>query len=252
MASLVPTATADGVAVLELASPANRNALSRALRSDLAAALATVAADTAVRAVVLSHAGPAFSAGADLKEVGEPDPADVPSLGDLIIALRSCPKPVVAALDGPARAGGLGLVAACDLAIAADHITFAFTEVRLGVVPAVISAVVLPLLTQRWASDLLLTGRVFTSAEAVEAGLLTRCVSGSAREEALRVADELALGGPGAMAGTKALLRATTDTDSLRRQLDELTRLSETYFASEEGREGVRAFAERRRPAWVG
>src|SRR4051794_2445421 len=137
MEPLVRVTAEGGVATITLDSPRNRNALSRRLVASLREALTETIADDGVRVLVLTGAGPAFCAGADLKEqsASEPPP-DVPGLLTLI---WNSPKPVVARLNGPARAGGLGLVTACDLAVAPDTATFAFTEVRLGVVPAMIA-----------------------------------------------------------------------------------------------------------------
>jgi methylglutaconyl-CoA hydratase len=246
---LVHSTVSAGVATLTLDSPPNRNALSAQLMSELAAALAEAVASDAVRVVVLSHTGRVFCAGADLKATaaatasGDMPIASVPSL---LEALAASPKPVIARVGGPARAGGIGLVAACDLAVAGRSATFAFTEVRLGVVPAVISVPVLPLLTARAARELLLTGEVFDAERALAAGLLTAVVADEDLDaEVARYAGMLALGAPGALAATKALLRAPS-TDYA-----ELAALSARHFAGPEGREGVAAFTEKRRPSWA-
>ena len=135
-----------GVATLTLDSPANRNALSRAMRSQLRTALTEALADDAVRVVVLDHTGRVFCSGMDLSEAagGGAQDQGVREFPDLLEAIWSSPKPVVAVVRGPARAGGVGLLAACDVVVAGASATFAFSEVRLGIVPAVISAVVLP------------------------------------------------------------------------------------------------------------
>jgi methylglutaconyl-CoA hydratase len=164
MTELVRTAVRDGVATLTLDSPANRNALSAALIEQLLAGLAAAGRDPAVRAVVLSHTGPVFSSGADLRETlaaagsGRPP---VARLGEALLAIWECPKPVLARVAGPARAGGLGLIAAADIAVCAREASFAFTEVRIGVIPAVISATVLRRLQPRAAAELYLTGETF-------------------------------------------------------------------------------------------
>src|SRR5918993_2313311 len=158
---LVRSATARGVATLTLDSPANRNALSTALMGQLIDLLAAVAADDAVRVIVLTHTGPVFCSGADLKETAASYPSGtVPAgrMGDVLAAIDECPKPVVARVGGPARAGGIGLIAAADLAVCAQEATFAFTEVRIGVIPAVISSTVLRRLAPRAAPELFLTG----------------------------------------------------------------------------------------------
>ena len=150
--ALVRVSTARGVTTLTLDSPPNRNALSTALMTQLLDGLAAAVADDSVRVVVLDHTGPVFCSGADLKETAAAyGSGSVPAgmLGDVLVAVRECPKPVLAKVAGPARAGGLGLIAAADLAICAQEATFAFTEVRIGVVPAVISATVLRRLPPR-------------------------------------------------------------------------------------------------------
>lgn len=248
MTELVHSTVSRGVATLTLDSPANRNALSPALLATLLALLADAVADPAVRVVVLSHEGPVFCSGMDLKAVAAATESGMPvvDLPAVLTALSTAPKPVLARVGGAARAGGIGLLAACDLAVAAGSATFAFTEVRLGVVPAVISAPVLPLLRPRAARELFLTGEVFAAARALEIGLLTAVVpDGSLDAEVGRYAELLGLGAPGALAATKALLDAPS-TDYA-----ELAALSARHFASEEGREGVAAFRAKRRPSWA-
>jgi methylglutaconyl-CoA hydratase len=255
-APLVRAATVRGVATLTLDSPHNRNALSTALMRRLREALAAAVADDAVRVIVLDHAGPVFCSGIDLAEAAAAsagtaggDPAA--SLPGLLADVWECPKPVVARVAGPARAGGLGLVAAADVAICAEPATFAFTEVRLGVVPAVISAVVLPRLAPRAAARLFLTGEVFDGPAAARAGLVTAAVPAGELDAAVTaVCAELVRAGPGAHAGTKALLRRFAAPD-LRTDLAALAELSVGYFRSAEAREGMAAFRERRDPSWV-
>src|SRR3954470_19498497 len=211
MVALVRSDTARGVTTLTLDSPANRNALSSALISELLHGLAAAAADPAVRAIVLSHTGPVFCSGADLKESAGGVPA-AGRLGEVLDAIWNGAKPVVARVAGPARAGGLGLVAAADIAVCTTDATFAFSEVRIGVIPAVISATVLPRLAPRAAAELYLTGNVFDGVRAAEIGLVTAAVS--LEELDGRVAafcDSLVKGGTIALAGTKQLLRRKTD-----------------------------------------
>jgi methylglutaconyl-CoA hydratase len=207
-----------------------------------------------VRVIVLSHTGPVFCSGADLKETAEAAAAgEVPvsRLGDVLAALWESPKPVVARVGGPARAGGLGLVAAADIAVCAEEVTFAFTEVRLGVIPAVISATVLPRLAPRAAAELLLTGEPFDARRAVRIGLVTAAVPAAALDKTVaHYTASLLRGGPNALAGVKALLRRRTAGD-IRADLAELTDLSVGFFTSAEGREGVAALRDKRDPAWV-
>jgi methylglutaconyl-CoA hydratase len=210
--------------------------------------------DPAVRIVVISHTGPVFCSGADLKETAAAREAGrVPAemLADVLAALWEFPKPVVARVAGPARAGGLGLIAAADLAVCTREATFAFTEVRLGVIPAVISATVLPRLAPRAAAELYLTGEVFDGVRAAEVGLVTAAVTAEGLDGAVAAyCEALARGGPLALAGTKQLLRRTPMA-GIREELSELSGRSAGYFKSAEGREGMAAFREKRPPAWV-
>jgi methylglutaconyl-CoA hydratase len=251
---LVRTATAAGVTTLTLDSPANRNALSTPLMRELLDHLTAAVTDPAVRAVVLTHTGPVFCSGADLTETAEARadgriPADL--VGDVLAAIWEFPKPVVARVGGPARAGGLGLIAAADIAVCSEAATFAFSEVRLGVIPAIISAVVLPRLAPRAAAELYLTGNVFDGRRAAEIGLVTSAVPADELDAAVGAyVSSLVRGGPLALAGTKQLLRRTPQP-AIRADLAELSERSAGYFRSEEGREGVAAFREKRDAGWV-
>lgn len=252
--ALVRHQVSDGVATLTLDSQPNRNALSTTLVAQLRASLERAVADGTVRAIVLTHTGPVFSSGADLAETAAArERGEVPAvaLPELLTALWEAPKPVVARVAGPARAGGLGLIAACDIAVCTTECTFAFSEVRLGVIPAVISATVLRRMPARAAAELYLTGATFDGQRAAEIGLVTRAVPAAELDET--VAGYLAalkLAAPGALASAKTLLR-TAATRPMRAEWDELTALSARHFLSDEGREGVAAFREKRPPAWV-
>jgi methylglutaconyl-CoA hydratase len=252
--TLLRVDVANGVSTLTVDSPHNRNALSTALMTRFLTALSEAVADPAVRVIVVSHTGPVFCSGADLAETasaGEAGQLPARMLGDLLVALAECPKPVVARVGGPARAGGLGLIAAADIAVCADHATFAFSEVRIGVIPAVISATVLPRLAPRAAAELFLTGETFGAERAAEIGLVTAAVPAEALDATVRdYCAALLRGGPQALAGVKELLRRRPRA-TLRDEIAELTALSEQYFLSAEGREGVQAFREKRLPSWV-
>ncbi len=253
MPDLVHLEVARGVATVTLDSPHNRNALSAQLRRELSARLAATRDDDAVRVVVITHTGPVFCAGMDLRESRGAGAAaqGVNELPAILEAIWTCPKPVLARVAGPARAGGVGLVAACDIAVAGQGASFAFTEVRLGVVPAVISVTVLPRLLPRAAHELFLTGETFDAARAVAVGLITSAVPVERlNEEVRRFTDMLALGAPGALAATKALLRRQRPV-SIPADFAEMLALSAASFASAEGQEGMRAFAEKRPPSWV-
>jgi methylglutaconyl-CoA hydratase len=254
MPELVRSDTARGVATITLDSPANRNALSSALIEQLLAALRAAEDDAGVRAVVLSHTGPVFCSGADLAETAAAlaSNASTPPagrLGEVLATIWNGRKPVLVRVAGPARAGGLGLIAAADIAVCAADATFAFSEVRIGVIPAVISATVLPRLAPRAAAELYLTGETFDGARAAAIGLVTAAVPASGLDDAVaRYTDALLRGAPGALAGAKQLLRRGGD---LGAEIDALTELSVRYFGSPEGLEGVRAFREKRDASWV-
>ncbi|WP_461000750.1 enoyl-CoA hydratase-related protein [Streptomonospora sediminis] len=256
---LVHRTTERGIAVLTLDSPGNRNALSARLRADLAAALAAAMDDDTVRAVLLTGTGPAFCAGADLKEVaaeraGHPPAAPAPGMAELFSALMEAPKPVVARLNGPARAGGIGLVAAADIAIAPADATFAFSEVRIGVVPAIISVPVAARMHDRQLARYFLTGETFDAAAAAAAGLVTCAVP---REElgptSSAVLEGLRSAAPRALSATKDLLaRAGAVAPGERAaEIARMAELSAEYFAGEDAAEGRAAFLEKRSPNWV-
>jgi methylglutaconyl-CoA hydratase len=243
-AELVHLVVQSGIATVTLDSPANRNALSTQLQAELHDALEHSAGDDSVRVVVLDHTGPVFCAGMDLT-----GPRDaVNKFPGILERIWTHPKPVVAKLAGPARAGGVGIVAAADIAVAAHDVTFAFTEVRLGVVPAVISVTVLARLSPHAAHELLLTGETFGASRAVAVGLLNSAVPAEQLDaEVDRYTGMLVKGGPEALALTKQLLRAPTMSQNYAAMLE----LSAARFASAEGREGIRAFAEKRPASWV-
>lgn len=252
---LVRAATDRGVATVTLDSPHNRNALSTPLMNQLRAELAAAVADPAVRVVLLDHAGPVFCSGADLVETEqarESGQVPVATLADVLAELWECPKPVVVRIAGPARAGGIGLVAAADIAISATEATFAFSEVRLGVIPAVISATVLPRLAPRAAARLYLTGEVISAEYAAEIGLVTEAVPASQLDQAVAGACAALLrGAPAAQAGAKQLLRRQVRPDQVRAELATLSGLSVEYFRSDDAQEGITAFREKRDPRWV-
>jgi len=245
-----------GVATVTLDSPSNRNALSGVLLAQLAEALDRAGGDPEVRVIVLTGAGPAFCSGADLAEQQTMNERGVaPAAGfplpDVLRRLWRSPKPVLARVNGPARAGGIGLVAACDVALAAASATFAFSEVRVGVVPALISVVCLPRLQPRAAVEYLLTGEVFDASRAVEIGLVNRAVGDADLDaEVARYAGMLLRGGPEALAHTKAVTREVPGLD-FDAALERMLALSRDRFTSAEAREGMQAFAERRPPSWA-
>ena len=244
---LVHLSVRSGIATITLDSPANRNALSTPLRAQLWDAVERTADDDSVRVVVLDHTGPAFCAGMDLTE----PPEAVNELPRILHRIWTHPKPVVAKLAGHARAGGIGLLAAADIAVAAAHTTFAFTEVRLGVVPAVISVTVLARLLPQAAHELFLTGETFDTTRATAIGLLNSAVPADQLDtEVNRYTGMLVQGGPQALALTKQLLRRGS-APTMARDFAAMLELSAARFASAEGQEGIRAFAEKRPASWV-
>ncbi|MFC8583087.1 enoyl-CoA hydratase family protein [Streptomyces sp. NPDC057217] len=239
MTTLVTTSEERGITTLTLNSPATRNALSAALVAELADGLAACGKDPGVRAVVLDHAGTTFSAGADLK--APPSPYDFVALLRRIVEL---PKPVVARVTGHARAGGLGLLGACDLVVAGEGADFALTEVRIGVAPAVVSLTLLPRLEPRAATRYYLTGERFGVPEALAMGLVT------AGDDALPgILDALRAASPQGLRESKRLVTAKV-LETFERDAEDLVQRSATLFASAEAREGMTAFLERRDPAW--
>jgi enoyl-CoA hydratase len=240
----VRTAHDRGITTLTLDAPASRNALSHRLVAELTAALAAAGKDDSVRAVVLTHTGNTFSAGADLKDPPHPD-----ALVGLLRGIVELPKPVVARVTGHVRAGGLGLLGACDISVASAASTFAFTEVRIGVAPAVISLPLLPRLDPRAVARYYLTGEKFDAAEAARIGLVT--ASGEDADTTLSpVLDGLRRSEPQALARTKALLTVKV-LEAFDRDTQALQELSAQLFGSAQAREGMTAFLERRDPAWV-
>ncbi|WP_328860986.1 enoyl-CoA hydratase family protein [Streptomyces sp. NBC_00306] len=241
--TLVAIAHERGITTLTLDSPANRNALSARLVGDLAQALADCAKDDAVRAVVLTHTGSTFSAGADLK--APPNPY---TFVDLLRQIVTLPKPVVARVSGKTRAGGLGVLGACDMAVASSDSDFAFTEVRIGVAPAVISLPLLPRLDPRAAERYYLTGERFDAAEAARIGLLTLAAD-DVDEGLAPLLGGLRKASPQGLAASKRLVTARV-LDAFERDAEDLVQRSASLFASAEAREGMTAFIERRDPVW--
>ncbi|HEX9065713.1 MAG TPA: enoyl-CoA hydratase-related protein [Streptosporangiaceae bacterium] len=248
---LVAAESAGGVRTITLDSPHNANALSTTLLMQLRAALEAAIANPETRVVVLTGAGKVFCAGADLKEALSSPAAATGLMAEIMALLWDSPKPVIARVNGTARAGGIGLVAACDIAIATERATFAFSEVRIGVVPAVISVPCLRRMPSRAAAEYFLTGEVFGAPRAVEIGLLTRAVPAEELDsEVGRYTGMLLRGAPGALAGTKGVLRDVPGV-GVSDGLAKMAELSGRYFGSDEAREGMTAFAAKRDPAWV-
>ncbi|WP_422745022.1 enoyl-CoA hydratase family protein [Mycobacterium sp. WMMD1722] len=245
---------ADGaIARLTLDSPHNRNALSTALVEQLRDGLRTAAADTAVRCVVLGHTGGTFCAGADLSESSGGDPTEsalgrAREMTAVLRAILELPVPVIGAVDGHVRAGGMGLVGACDLVVAGAKSSFALTEARIGVAPSIISLTLLPKLTPRSAGRYFVTGEKFGADEAARIGLISLAAD-DVEAAVAALAGQIGLGSPQGLAASKALTTAAV-LESFDRRADDLARQSAELFVSDEAQEGMLAFLQKRAPQW--
>jgi methylglutaconyl-CoA hydratase len=252
---LVHLTVARGVATVTLDSPHNRNALSRGLLADLEGHVRAAVTDERARVIVLTGAGSVFCSGADLKEPREGkagnDPTGPGGLVSIVMALWESPKPVVGRINGAARAGGLGLMCACDILVAVDTATFAFSEVRVGVAPAIISVVTLPRLGPTRGLELFLTGDVFDARTAERYGFINAAVPPDELDAAVgRYLDSLLKGAPNALGETKRLAREVPGLP-MAEAFQRMATLSARLFASEEACEGMTAFSEKRPPSWA-
>ncbi len=253
---IVHLAVQHGVATITLDSPGNRNALSRQLTSELDVHVQTAMADDSARVIVLTGTGTVFCSGADLKEqrvanetqaTGQVGPG---GLVPILKALWRSPKPVIGRINGSARAGGLGLIAACDIAVAADSATFAVSEVRIGVIPAIISVLLVRKLGESRSMELFLTGEVFGAERAAEIGLLNASAPLDGLDAAVDgYVSAVLKGAPGALGGAKQLVRDVPGME-MDAAFDEMAARSAVFFGSSEAREGMTAFAEKRSPSW--
>ncbi|TMQ19063.1 MAG: hypothetical protein E6J90_18820 [Deltaproteobacteria bacterium] len=240
------------VARLTLNRPDKRNPIGPATCGEIVAALAAIRERPGVRVVVLTGAGQAFSAGGDLAAMHAPASGPSASLVDLLLAMHDLGKPIIAMVNGPAIAGGLGLVVACDLAVAADTATFGTTEIAVGLWPMMITAEITRSVGRKAALEMMLTGRKLDAREALAAGLVTRVVPAAELEAATaRLANELAERSPAALAlGLRAFYRSQDMAfePQLRYLETELGRV----LALEDAAEGIAAFLARRKPVWTG
>jgi methylglutaconyl-CoA hydratase len=239
-----------GAAWITLNRPENRNALSQILVTELDAHLAAANADPNVRCIVVTGTGPAFCAGADLKNQGKQGGG--PTFPEVLKHIIDSPKPVIAAVNGAAFAGGLGLVGACDIVIAAEEAQFSFSEVRIGVIPAIIAVVCVPKLGTHHAMKLFVSGERFSGTQAVAFGLAHRAVA----KDQLRAAvseeiDMICLGAPNAVIECKKLVRRATEARPIDEAFRDMEAWSKRMFAAPDGQEGMAAFREKRKPAWV-
>jgi len=253
-------ATPEGVATVVLNRPDKKNAFNFEMIEQLSEAFETLHGAEGVRVVFVRAAGGAFSAGADLEwmaeaaELTEADNrADALGLAVMIKRLWDLPALTVALVEGPALGGGAGLVAACDMAVAVEGARFGFSEVKLGLLPAVISPYVVNAIGPRASRRLFATGQLFDAAEANRLGLVDEVVADAAALEAAatRIADEMRACAPDAVADCKALVADVFGREIDHGLMDETARRIARARVSEEGREGVRAFLARTRPSWA-
>jgi enoyl-CoA hydratase/carnithine racemase len=242
----------DQVATITLDSPANRNALSRRLVEQLTGHLEDAAERADVRTIVLTHTGTTFCAGADMAEaLSEGMEQGTRRLFALLRLLASVPKPVVAVVRGHVRAGGVGVVGACDVALVSQQCTFAFSESLLGLAPAIISLTTQTRMSERDAARKYLSGTTFDGAEAARSGLASQAVPAEALDAALvSTVAEFSKASPQGLRETKRLLNRGL-LQSMDDEGEDLVALSARLFASEEAQEGMRAFRERRLPPWA-
>ncbi|MEO6570084.1 MAG: enoyl-CoA hydratase-related protein [Ilumatobacteraceae bacterium] len=250
METLVRLDLTGGVATVTLDSQHNRNALSQQLVSELAEAIADAESADA-RAIVLRHEGPAFCSGADLKERSSASGA--PDSRPMVLVMQrlmDTDRPTIAAVSGAVRAGGIGLMASCDLVVVDAAVTFALTEVRIGVAPAIISVPVLRRVPAGKIATAMLTGEPFDAATAREMGLITH-VTHDVPATVEQLCQGILAGAPRAIAATKRLLGRIGQLD---RDLafTQMRALSDELFSGPDAAEGMAAFRERRAPVWPG
>ena len=257
--SIVVSRRAGGVVRVTLSRPQVRNAFDDATIAALDRAFASLEEDSGARIVVLSGAGEGFSAGADLawmKRMAENDReanlADARALGGLLRRVARLPKPVIGLVHGAAFGGGAGLVACCDIAVAAESAVFSFSEVRLGLIPAVVSPYVVDAIGPRRARRYFLTGERFDAAEAHRIGLVHEVAPADGLEAAgERIVATLAANGPQATAAAKDLVAHVAHRPIDDALIEDTARRIADSRAGAEGREGIAAFLEKRRPAWA-
>jgi len=259
MSTALTVAVQDRIARITLNRPEVRNAFNDAVIQELKAAFEAVGARDDVRAVVLAAVGPAFCAGADLSWMRrmadytrEENVADAGQLAAMLQAIYECPKPTIAAVQGDVFAGGMGLVAACDMAVSVDTATYCLSEVKLGLIPATISPYVIRAMGARASHRYFLTAERFSAQEAHRIGFVHELVSADALDAKV---NELALAlvsaSPAAVKACKKLVQdvaeRTIDTALIAATVEGIAEIR----ASEQGREGVQSFLQKRKPAWL-
>ena len=252
MTAKVETSLDGGVFRITLADEANRNALSRQLLAELTDAIDTAEAEESARVVVLANRGHVFCAGADLAERSRADASGgTADMANVFGRIMRSAKPFVGRIGGHAVAGGVGLVASLDISIAVDTAKLGFTEVRVGVAPAIISVICLPKMRRAEAAAAFLRGNRFLAPEAARLGLINEAVPAEELDKRVdEVVTDLLMGAPGALSATKQLLPRVPAMD-FDTGLAWAASLSADLFAGPEAAEGMAAYLEKRRPAWA-
>lgn len=246
----ISTNTAGGVATLTLADADNRNALGGALLAELLEAIDAAEADDTVRVIVVTNEGHIFSAGADLNESASGE-SYTERMAEVFARIVKSPKPFVGRIAGHAVAGGVGLACSMDISIAVEEAKFGFTEVRVGVAPAIISTICLPKMTRADAAAAFLRGNRFLAPEAARLGLINEAVSANDLDERVgTVVADILLGAPGALAATKRLL-TQVPAMAFEDAMAWASELSGRLFGAAEANEGMTAYLEKRRPDWA-
>lgn len=256
--TLLTEISPQGVATLTMNRPTIHNAFDDALISELTSALRELEDNFAVRVVVLAASGKSFSAGADvnwMKRVAQyseqENLADAQLLADLMSTLNNLEKPTIARVQGPAFGGGVGLVACCDIALASEHAAFALTEVKLGLIPSVISPYVVRAISQRQARRYFLTAERFDAREALRMGLVHKVVTdGQLDDWVEKVARQLLANGPEAIHACKDLINFVSHGRIDEAMIADTAQRIATIRVSDEGQEGLDAFLSKRKPDW--
>ena len=247
------------VATLTLNRPVIHNAFDDALIREVTTALRDLEKNTELRALVLASTGSSFSAGADLQWMKrmssasmEANQRDAEELSGMLRRLQLFPRPTIAVVQGAAYGGGVGLIAACDIAIASELASFSLSEVKLGLIPSVIGPYVMAAIGERQARRYFLSAEIFTAAEALRIGLVHEVVAPDAMARTLeKTTDSILLGGPKAQVAAKRLINDIAGKPIVPEMLDDTARRIAAIRSSEEGKEGVAAFLDKRKPNWT-
>ena len=254
------TQTRQGVHTITLARPEVRNAFNEALIGEIRQAFEAAGADPAVRCIVLAAEGKAFCAGADLNwmrrmaDYGrEQNLQDAGELARMLATIDQCPKPTVARVQGDVYAGGMGLVAACDMAVSLDTAGFCLSEVKLGLIPATISPYVIRAMGARAAQRYFLTAERFDAAQAHRLGLVSEVVASEAAldEQVQGLCQALLQASPNALRACKQLLRDVTGREIDAALIERTVAGIADIRASAEGKDGVQSFLQKRKPGWL-